>query len=138
MIEWDKDFNVRAWNPGAVHIFGYSEAEISGRNASYIIPEFEHAKVAVVMDKLIAGENEVSLHNLNIRKDGVVITCDWFNTCLFDAEGGIAGYASLVQDVSDRASIEEALGGEGDIVQSVLHGAPGMFFVHDESARLIQ
>jgi diguanylate cyclase (GGDEF)-like protein/PAS domain S-box-containing protein len=138
MIEWDTAFNVRAWNPGAEQIFGYSEAEISGRNAKLIVPEFEHAKVAVVMERLSAGENEVSLRNLNVRKDGVIITCDWFNTCLLDADGGIAGYASLVQDVSDRASIVDALGGEGDIVQSVLHGAPGMFFVHDEHGRLIQ
>ncbi len=138
MIEWDVDFNVRAWNPGAEHIFGYSEREIVGRNAKCIVPEFEYAKVTVVMERLSAGESEVSLRNLNIRKDETIITCDWFNTCLFDADGGIAGYASLVQDVSDRASIEDALGGEGDIVQSVLHGAPGMFFVHDKDGKLVQ
>ncbi|MFC1772528.1 EAL domain-containing protein [Pseudomonadota bacterium] len=138
MIEWDTAFNVRAWNPGAAHIFGYSEAEMTGRNASCIVPEFEHAKTVAVMERLGAGEKEVSLRNLNVRKDGTIITCDWFNTCLLDADGGIAGYASLVQDVSDRTSIKEALGGEGDIVQSVLHGAPGMFFVHDEFGKLIQ
>lgn len=138
MIEWDTDFNVRAWNPGAVHIFGYSEAEMTGRSATTIVPEFEYPKVAVVMERLGSGEKDVSLRNLNVRKDGTIITCDWFNTCLLDADGRIAGYASLVRDVSDRASIEEALGGEGDIVQSVLHGAPGMFYVHDKSGRLIQ
>jgi diguanylate cyclase (GGDEF)-like protein/PAS domain S-box-containing protein len=138
MIEWDADFNVCAWNPGAMHIFGYSEAEMIGRYAACIVPESEHAKLAVVMERLSAGEKDVSLRNLNVRKDGTIITCDWFNACLLDAEGRVAGYASLVQDVSERDSIEKTLGGGGDLVQSVLHGAPGMFFVHDESGRLIQ
>lgn len=47
MIEWDVDFNVRAWNPGSAHIFGYSESEMTGRNAGFIVPEFERPKVSV-------------------------------------------------------------------------------------------
>jgi diguanylate cyclase (GGDEF)-like protein/PAS domain S-box-containing protein len=138
MIEWDTGFNVRAWNPGAAHIFGYPELEMMGRYADCIVPEFEQSKVAVVMERLGAGEKDVSLRNLNVRKDGTLITCDWYNTCLLDADGRIAGYASLVQDVSERASMERTPAGESGLVQSVLHGAPGMFFVHDESGRLIQ
>lgn len=138
MIEWDANFNVRAWNPGAAHIFGYAETEIIGCNASHIVPEFEQKKVAGVMARLASGEKDVSVRNLNIRKNGTIITCDWYNTCLLDSDGRIAGYASLVQDISERASIGNALGGKGELVQSVLHGAPGMFFVHDEFGKLIQ
>ena len=105
IIEWDTDFNVRAWSPGAVHIFGYPEAEMTGRHANCIVPEFEHEKVAAVMARLASGEKDVSLRNLNVCKSGTVITCDWYNTCLLDADGRIAGYASLVQDVSEQASM---------------------------------
>lgn len=60
IIEWDTDFNVRAWSPGAVHIFGYSEAEMAGHHANSIVPEFEHEKVAAIMARLASGEKDVS------------------------------------------------------------------------------
>jgi signal transduction histidine kinase len=47
--------------------------------------------------------------NENITKDGRIITCEWFNTPLFDDNGRFAGTLSLAQDVTQRRRLEEQL-----------------------------
>ena len=102
MIEWDLDFNIVAMNPAAQHIFGYPQQEAAGQKASAIIPETEHDKLADAMNQLRAGADAVSSRNLNHRRDGSLITCQWYYTPLLDADDRIVGYASLVQDISQQ------------------------------------
>src|SRR2546430_3927743 len=45
----------------------------------------------------------------NRTKDGRIITCEWFNTPLMDADGRYAGAISLAQDVTERKQTEEKL-----------------------------
>ena len=45
----------------------------------------------------------------NLRKDGRLIFCEWFNSPLIDSQGQVTGVASLVQDVTVRKQAEDAL-----------------------------
>ena len=47
--------------------------------------------------------------NENITKDGRKILCEWFNTPLVDNDGNLIGVMSLVQDITERKRMEEAL-----------------------------
>jgi len=47
--------------------------------------------------------------NENITKDGRIILCEWFNTPLVDNAGNVVGVMSLVQDITERRRMEEAL-----------------------------
>ena len=100
---------VRAWNPAAEVIFGYSAEEMLGKNGQILVAQSDRKKVQTAMTRLRGKGDDVSLRNLNVRKGGKEITCYWFNTCLYDASGNINGYASLVQDVSEQAAIETSL-----------------------------
>jgi len=112
MIEWDTGFNVRAWNPGAACIFGYSADEMRGRHVTRLVSELELSNMTQFMGRLGAGEKDIRLRTLNRRKDGALVTCDWVNTCLQDTQGRVTGYASLVHDVSELLAGETVADGE--------------------------
>jgi diguanylate cyclase (GGDEF)-like protein len=45
----------------------------------------------------------------NVRKDGRVIHCEWFNSAFFDREGRLSSILGLAQDVTARVESEEQL-----------------------------
>lgn len=107
VIEWDTKFRVTAWNPAAERIFGYTAAEVMGRDAGpLIVPAKVRDQVAVVWTDLLAQRGGMRSTNENITKDGRVILCDWHNTPLVDDAGQVIGVASHCEDITERESLE--------------------------------
>ena len=109
VIEWDKKFCVTRWNSAAESIFGFSAAEAIGQHATFIIPEADHPFVAPVLDQLLQGSGGGRSTNDNLRKDGELILCEWYNTSLRDGSGQVLGVASQVQDITERKRAEAAM-----------------------------
>ncbi len=109
VIEWDPQFCVAAWNAAAERIFGFSREEALGKHASFIVPLAFRQHVDQVWKRLLQGEGETRSTNDNTTKDGRTISCEWYNTPLVDGAGRILGIASLVQDVTERVTLEESL-----------------------------
>lgn len=109
VIEWDTDFRVLQWNPAAVTIFGYTAGEALGQHACFIIPKTSRELVDRAWQDLLAQKGGHRSTNENIRKDGSIICCEWYNTPLTNAEGVVVGVASLAQDISERVRAQEEL-----------------------------
>ncbi len=102
---------VLEWNKAAEKIFGYSKEEMLGKNLiDFIVPEKTRHLVGEAVKKLKVGEvADYSEKDNNIRKDGKLISCQWFNTPLADDNGKVFGILFMGQDVSERMQAEEAL-----------------------------
>ncbi len=109
VVEWDLEFRVTAWNPSAERIFGYSRQEAIRQHGSFIVPPQYRPLVDQVWQALISQHGGTRSTNDNITKDGRTISCEWYNTPLVDESGRVLGVASLVQDVTERAALEERL-----------------------------
>lgn len=108
-IEWDLEFKVKRWNPGAVRIFGYSPEEALGRHASFIVSPNVREHVTQVWNDLLRRKGGERSTNENVTKNGHAVLCEWYNTPLVDANGSVIGVASLVDDVTEKKLAEEAL-----------------------------
>lgn len=102
VIFWDMQFKVREWNPGAERIFGYTAAQALDQHASFIVPPAARAYVDDVWRGLVSGTGGQRGTNQNIRSDGSIIFCEWYNSPLVGPDGKVMAVASVVEDVTDR------------------------------------
>jgi len=109
-IVWDRSFRVVDWNSAAERIFGYTRKQSRGRHAyELIVPEGARPAVDKIWEELLRGDTTSHSINMNRRRDGTTLTCEWFNTPLRSPDGTIAGVASMAMDVSERAELEERI-----------------------------
>ena len=109
VIEWDLDFKVTRWNPGAERVFGFAEREAVGQHFSFIVPVSVQEQVEPLFAALLAKRGGERSTNENVTKDGRIILCEWYNTPLVNAEGRVIGFASLAEDITARKQAEVAL-----------------------------
>jgi PAS domain S-box-containing protein len=110
VIDWDPTFRVAAWNRAAEQMFGYTAQEAVGRLASeLIIPQDTRHQVQGIWSELLHGTGGTRSTNKNLRKDGTILLCEWYNTALVDQEGQVIGVSSLVQDVTESKRLEAQL-----------------------------
>ena len=119
VIEWDMDFRVTRWNPAARTIFGFSQAEAVGQHASFIVPEAFRSHVDQVWQGLLKQSGGERSSNENVRKDGRMILCEWYNTPLIDDRGIFTGAASAVMDITERTQALQLLAWEKNALEMI-------------------
>ncbi len=102
VVYWDPEFRVTEWNAAAKKMFGYSEEEARGKHATFIVPEPARRYVNDLLRGLMANTGGFRGSNQNVRKDGTLLYCEWYNCPLVDASGKVIGIASVVEDVTER------------------------------------
>lgn len=109
-IVWDEELRIAFANPGAQRMFGYTAEELIGRELSDLIAsDIARATVADRTAKLRAGTDQASGVNENVRKDGTIISVEWFNTPLRDPQGRHLGILSMCVDVTERVAAEATI-----------------------------
>jgi PAS domain S-box-containing protein len=108
-MEWDADRHILRWSPAAERMFGWTEAEVLGQpiDALRCVHNDDCEAVHTAMAALLDGDVEHNrILNRNLRKDGEVIWCEWYNSVLRDADGVLVSVLSLAMDVTDRQNLE--------------------------------
>lgn len=108
-ILYDAEIRYAGWNPAAERIFGYTREEILGRPLLTLVPPEQWPLVESIADRLRRGDVTAHSVNDNLTKDGRLITCEWHNTPLTDANGAFIGVLSMTMDVTERVRAEQAL-----------------------------
>jgi PAS domain S-box-containing protein len=103
VIEWDGDLRILRWAGEAQRVFGWTAEEVLGRRIDefpVIYPEDKDSVDRVVADLLSGSQRSIVHKNRNVRKDGAVIYCEWYNTPTRDSSGRLVSMLSQVLDVT--------------------------------------
>ncbi|MBJ6723777.1 PAS domain-containing sensor histidine kinase [Geomesophilobacter sediminis] len=104
------DFRITYWNQAAQRIFGFSKEEVLGRSPyDFLVPEADREYVSGIEAALRASDAPVTAFNSNRTKDGRLISCEWHNTMLRDADQRLVGFISMALDVTDEIEAQKAL-----------------------------
>ena len=110
VVEWDRRYRVTAWNPAAEAIFGYPLDEAMGKSLPLLLAsDVERAQVEAMCRELVDSAEGNKVTCANMTRSGRTIHCEWYNTPLVDSTGQLIGFASLVQDVTERLNTERTI-----------------------------
>jgi PAS domain S-box-containing protein len=111
LLELDADFRVTRWSARAEELFGWRADEVIGRSLDEV--GFVHPDDRDELNELLersrreGGTGSIN-HNRNLRADGSVVYCEWYNSWLRDSEGRVTTVLSLAQDVTwQREAVDE-------------------------------
>ena len=109
-IEMTRECVISDWNPAATRIFGYEADEALGRDLREILLlEVDRQPLTTTWEALLADRGGRHMVNQNSRRDGGVITCEWYNTPLYDENGSVTRVLGMAQDVSRRIESDREL-----------------------------
>jgi PAS domain S-box-containing protein len=106
----DRDFKITYSNPAAEDILGFAGEEtligVLHENQA-IAPSSLGPEVEELLHQVIAGKTTSRQINKTVARDGRTITCEWYNTPLFDVRGELIGLLCMVLDISESKRAEE-------------------------------
>jgi PAS domain S-box-containing protein len=134
VIEWTSaDYRIVRWSDEAAKVFGWTAEETVGRRIdelNWVYPE-DWPLVEQVMGEMLSGKRPRNVNkNRNVRKDGSVIHCEWYNSTLHHPDGKFS-VLSLVLDVTERKRAEQALARSNLKLAEVLDSIQDDFYVLD-------
>jgi PAS domain S-box-containing protein len=109
IIGMSLDGKILSWNMGAALIYGYSAAEMIGRDISAIVPSDRIADVFDNLANLIRNEHIEHFESVRLKRDGTRIDVSVSLSPIKDAKGHVVAVASIARDVSERKRTEEEL-----------------------------
>ncbi|HEY2532029.1 MAG TPA: PAS domain S-box protein [Xanthobacteraceae bacterium] len=107
VIYADREGMIRFWNAGAHRIFGFSEAEASGKSLDIIIPESLRARHwAGFNETLRTGKTRYGHGDIlavpALRQDGARISVEFTILPFYDQARQMVGIAAILRDVTKR------------------------------------
>jgi len=103
------DGTVISWNAAAERIFGYTAAEVIGRDPVEIIPPERRQETAERRNLTRSGEAVPNIETVRSAKDGRRIDVAVSFAAIRNRSGLIIGTSAIVRDITERKQVEMAL-----------------------------
>ncbi len=106
----DTGGNIKAFNPYAESVTGYSNSEVLGKNWTDIfILKHKADEIKRIIKKIVNNEAVNSNESQLVCKDGSILDVLWSNSLLYDNNNNITGIVSLGVNITERKVIEKKL-----------------------------
>lgn len=96
------DGTISSWNRGAEDLYGYSAAEVVGRNISMVFPPELQQALVDVLGRVARGDRVAHFETIGVRKDGRRVEISKTISPIQDESGNIIGASSIAQDITKR------------------------------------
>ena len=94
----DMEGRIRAWNPMAEQMYGWSETEALAMNVSRIVPDNKKEETLVLLKKLIQAEAPKPCRTKRLTKDGRIVDVWMTATPLVNADGEVYSIATTERE----------------------------------------
>jgi len=109
VIATDDQFRITAWNRAAEAIYGWTIAEVMGRNVAEILSFGLTDQQRVAAKELLKEGSSSRSERIHSRKNGRPVYVEENAIALIDEQHGISGYVSVNRDISERKQAEEQI-----------------------------
>lgn len=96
----DNEGHIVTWNDGGKQIFGYTAAEIMGKNIENFIPKDQKAAYAILLETVLKGQIVQHVQMQGIRKNGELVWVQGSGAPIRDEEGIITHISVVLEDIT--------------------------------------
>jgi PAS domain S-box-containing protein len=100
---------ITQWNKGAEQIYGYTAAEIIGRNVSMLCPPERPDEIPGILEKVRHGQQVEYFESVRMTKDGRRLNMSISVSPIHDAEGRVVGASAIGRNITAQKKIEDQL-----------------------------
>ncbi len=133
IVSLDRQACVTFWNPAAEKMFGWTEAEAIGKPYP-AIPEEEQDKYRSIFEQKMDGKTFTDMEVIRQKKDGTRFYVSTTSGPLRSDSGEIIGLISVMVDITERKSAEEALMQSEERYRSLVENTQDGYFICDAEA----
>lgn len=140
VVEFNSKHQVTLWSDKAAAMFGWTADEILGKSLFEMqwVHREDVQSVDSLIDDMIHKKKTSNINvNRNYRKDGRIITCEWYNSALLDSCGNLVSVQSLIQDITKREELEMKLKHSHNLMQYIIEHSRSAIAVHDKDLKYI-
>lgn len=109
IIGTDLNSHVTSWNKGAELMYGYTVAEMMGKNISILIPPDQSEKTLRMHAEAKGGIALRSYETVRITKDGRRLDVSLSISPVVDSDGIVVGVSTIGRDFTDYKKTQKAL-----------------------------
>ncbi|ESA38784.1 multi-sensor hybrid histidine kinase [Leptolyngbya sp. Heron Island J] len=106
IITKNLDGIITSWNPAAVDLFGYTEAEAIGQSIGILFPPDRLTLEPQILENLRQGKRINNFETINLHKNGTPIDVSATISPLRDETGKVVGASKIVRDITRRKQAE--------------------------------
>jgi PAS domain S-box-containing protein len=139
ILTLDAEGAITGWNQGAANVFGWTEAEVLGRDISLIFTPEDRAALAPEEEQQGAREEgSAEDERWHVRKDGCRFWASGSIVPLRDASGRVEGYLKVCRDETKRRCAEEALRESEALKSTILETALDCIVTIDHAGCIVE
>ena len=95
----DLEGRILAWNPGAVKMYGWSEAEAMTMNIRALVPEGQRPQAIALVRRLSLAEVLEPYRVQRLARDGQIVEVTMTSTALVNASGAVYGVSTTERGI---------------------------------------
>jgi PAS domain S-box-containing protein len=103
------DGRILSWNLGGELIYGYTAAEMLGRDISVIVPPDRIEEISENLRRLGCGGYIENFETVRLKKDGTRIDVSLSASPIKDMAGRVIAVATIARDITERKRSEQEL-----------------------------
>ena len=109
IIVLDAENRVLLWNAEAEKTFLWRAKDIVKKSILIIVPPEKHAEVEKILAAAHKSHNVLHHKNINIKKDGSEILCEWMNAPFKDKQNHSGFMICMARDITEQEQLKKAL-----------------------------
>jgi diguanylate cyclase (GGDEF)-like protein/PAS domain S-box-containing protein len=113
---------ITSWNRAAEKMYGYTAAEVVGRDLFLILPSERQAELRAIMGRVQNGLSVECLETQRLTKTGSVLDVSLTISPMKDANGLVTGASTIGRDITLRKRAEEQLKLQSAALEAAANG----------------
>ena len=138
IITTSLDGTITGWNSAAERLYGYTAAEVAGKNIAILVPAGRLPEVQDTLRRIGWGESIEHNETTRLRKDGSPIEVSLSISPIKAPSGATIGISKVARDITDSNKTRLALRQQTEEFRRVFEASQDLIMVMDSRGSIVQ